>query len=114
MVIRDCRCCGGRDAYIACPPIEKRGPNMSFSDLVNHCVCWECYIAVVHPVDRKLKNAKVRVAMARAKLASSGWLYGEWQTAYRKTRRDEANIEAWERAIASRKIQRQLYGVEGG
>lgn len=101
-----CVCCGNNEAYIA---IGKQGGNFTFSDLISSQVCWQCYVAVVSPVDRKLANAKARI--------SKGFPAGlcGWDTMQRATRaylKDKRNIEAWEEAINSKRIQRQLYGIE--
>ena len=97
---RKCCCCGNSKAFIA---IGKRGGNFTFSDLISNQVCWECYVAVLHPVDRKLANAKARMR-AIFNRPMSYMQSGQY-------RKDMRNVAAWEEAIQNKQAQRQLYGV---
>lgn len=98
---RKCSCCGNYEAFIA---IGKwRQPNQTFSDLMSNQVCWECYVAVLHPVDRKLANAKARMK-AVFNRPDSYIRSGQYS-------KDMRNVEAWEEAIRNKAIQRQLYGI---
>jgi len=99
-----CVVCNNNDAFIALG--KWRQPNQTFSDLISNQVCWECYVAVVHPVDRKLHKAKIRIAAARV-MACPDSYYSSG-----RFRKDMHNVEAWEKAISERQLQRQLYGIE--
>lgn len=98
---RKCCCCGNDEAFIA---IGKwREPNKTFSDLISRQVCWECYVAVLHPVDRKLANAeaRMRAVFNRSKSYIKSGRY----------RKDMRNVAAWKEAIQNKQTQRQLYGI---
>ena len=98
---RECVCCSNHEAFIA---IGKwRQPNQTFSDILSNQVCWECYVAVLHPVDRKLANAKARIKAVFNRPDS-----------YRQSgqyRKDMRNAEAWEEAIRNKATQRQIYSI---
>lgn len=96
-----CCVCGNDDAFIALG--KWREPNLTFSDIISRQCCWECYVAVVHPVDRKLANAKERIRNVFNRPLSyieSGRL-----------QKDRRNIEAWEQAIQEKQLQRSLFNV---
>jgi len=97
---RKCCCCGNSEAFIA---IGKRGGDFTFSDWVSNLVCWECYVAVLHPVDRKLANAKTRIKAVLNRPTS--------YTQSGQYRRDMRNVEAWEEAIRNKQAQRQAYCI---
>ena len=97
-----CKICGSDEAFIA---IGKwRQPNTTFSDLISNQVCWDCYVAIVRPVDRKLENARQRIAKAQNLQASYSYYHGQYT-------KDMRNAAAWEEAIRNKHTQRQLYGL---
>ena len=98
----ECCCCGNDEAFIA---VGKRNGNFTFSDLISNQVCWDCYVAVIHPVDRKLANAKARLEKLIDPNAPN------WRLALSRRNRDRRNIEAWEEAIRLKQAQRQFYGI---
>ena len=98
---RRCCCCGNGEAFIA---IGKwRELSQTFSDLISRQVCGECWVAGLHPVDRKLANAEARIkdALNRPRSYFDSGQY----------RKDLRNVDAWKEAILNKKTQRQLYCI---
>ncbi len=96
-----CIICNNDEAFIALG--KWRESNKTFSDLLSRQVCWECYVAVVRPVDKKLENAEARIKGVFNRPVSY-LRNGQY-------RRDLRNVEAWKQAIATRQLQRQIYCI---